>query len=654
MPILSLNQVSRLFGSVQIFANVSLQIERGDRLALVGANGAGKTTMLRLMAGLDKPDAGTVTTSRGLKIGYLPQEAHFRSDRTLKEALLNVFSTLRRQAARLHELEAQLAASGSNPADWQPAVLEEYTTLMARFEEHGGYTYENRVEQVLSGLGFPRDSWDRPAHNLSGGQRTRAHLARLLLESPDLLLLDEPTNHLDLTTTEWLENFLSNWSGGLVIVSHDRYFLDRTTRRTIELINGSLEQYPAPYSRYVELRAERYARHDREFRAQKAEIAKTEDFIRRFKAGQRSKEARGRETRLARVERLHQAPQTDDLHLRLDVSRATGQVILTTLRLRVGFPGKQLLHMPNVQVDRGAKIALIGANGSGKSTLLRTLIGEQPALSGTYQWGVNVEVGYYAQAHEGLDLHHTVLEEIQNVRPMGEEEGRTYLGRFLFSGDDVFKKVGDLSGGERSRVALAKLTLQRANVLLLDEPTNHLDIVARQALESVLRDYPGSLLFVSHDRYFINALANQIWAVEDGIIRMYRGTYNEYLEKRGKGLYQPEQPEPEISSVRRSPDRRQNRLARSAVISAPGASPIRAFDSVRGAVDESLVPVVERLDRLERDERTVLGQIASSATTDLVRLRDLSSTYANLQEGLAAQDDALISALHAMLAAAQE
>jgi ATP-binding cassette subfamily F protein 3 len=487
----------------------------------------------------------------------------------------------------------------------------------------------------------------------------------LLLENPDLLLLDEPTNHLDLSTTEWLENFLASWAGGLIIVSHDRYFLDRTTRRTVEMVDGRLEAYPAPYSRYVELRAERYARQNKEYRAQQEEIAKTEEFIRRFKAGQRSKEARGRETRLARVQRLHKAPEAEDLKLQLETSSATGQIILTTLRLRIGFPGhatpgqertegRQLLHVPNMQLERGAKIALIGPNGSGKSTLLRTLVGEIKPLAGTYQWGVNVDVGYYAQAHEGLNLNHTVLEELQGERTMSEEEARSYLGRFLFSGDDVFKKVGALSGGERSRVALARLTLQRANVLLLDEPTNHLDIGARQAMESVLRAYPGSLIFVSHDRYFINALANQVWAVEDGIIRLYRGTYTDYLEKRDEGLYQPETPEP--AAPRRDGARRQAVGAPAVAMAARPELPLpaRPARGVRGAVDERLLPFLERLDVLEREERSLARQITSPAGVDLARLLELSEAYAGVQEGIAAQDEALIGALRSMLAAPVE
>ena len=656
MPIVALNGVSRFFGAVEIFSGVSLGIERGDRLALVGANGVGKTTLLRLLAGLDRPDKGTVSFSRGLRIGYLPQEARFRSDRTLREAMLGVFTVLRQQATRLRELEAQLEASGSNPAEWQPEVLAEYTTLMAGFEERGGYTIENRVEQVLSGLGFPREAWDQPAQRLSGGQRTRAQLGRLLLEQPDLLLLDEPTNHLDTATAEWLENFLGSWAGGLLIVSHDRYFLDHTTTRTLELVGGALESYPGRYSRYVELRAQRYTRQDKEHRAQQEEIARTEEFIRRFKAGSRAKQAQSREARLTRLERVHKAPRPQDLHLRLDMSGDSGEVILNTLRLRVGFPGHQLLHVPNTQVERGARIALVGPNGAGKSTLLRTLVSELRPLAGVYQWGVNVEVGYYAQGHEKLGMDHTVMEELQGERSMSEEEARSYLARFLFTGDDVLKRVGDLSGGERSRVALARLTLQRANVLLLDEPTNHLDIMARQALEGVLRAYPGSLIFVSHDRYFIDALATAVWAVEGGIIRMYRGGYADYLRNRDKGLFQPELPEPVPPAVG---SRRAGRSSRASSASsqrdvAAGQPLARVRRGPRAAADERLIPVLERLDTLEREEERLLGQITAPGGFDLPHLLSVSEQYAAAQEGLAAQDATLLTTLREMLTSSTE
>jgi len=641
MAVISLQNVSKSFGAKPALIGLSVGFERGERAGLVGANGAGKSTVLRIIAGREKPDAGAVHVARGLRLGYLPQEANFRSDRTLREALVAVFGDLREQATRLRALEERLNSRGANPAAWDAAVLEEYTDLLTRFEERGGYTYEGRVEQVLSGLGFARALWDSPAATLSGGQRTRARLARLLLEEPDFLLLDEPTNHLDLETTEWLETFLTGWRRGLVVVSHDRYFLDKVTRRTVEIVDGKAESYPAPYSRYLYLRAEHYRRQQKEYKTQQAQIAKTEDFIRRYGAGQRAKEARGRQTRLDRVERVEQAPGRRDAlgALRLGAGTRSGEIALSTVRLRIGYPGKSLLALPNVQVARGLRIALIGPNGAGKSTLLRTLVGEIAPLGGSFAWGANVEVGYYAQAHEGLRRDRTVLAEIQDARPMTEEAARSYLGRFIFSGDDVFKAVGDLSGGERSRVALARLTLQRANMLLLDEPTNHLDIASRDALEGVLRDYDGTIVFVSHDRYFIDAVATTIWAVEDGVVRVYPGAYAAYLEARARGL--PPQPALDDTPSPADAARARARARRPTRTPARGDAPVPLLQ-VRDAEVEALVAAARTLE----EGRHGLGsRLVRLQGQTLEGLLGLAEQHARAQEELAASDERLLAAI---------
>ncbi len=648
MAVISLQNVSKAFGAKPVLTGVSVGFERGERVGLVGANGAGKSTVLRVITGREKPDAGVVHVARGLRLGYLPQEANFRSDRTLREALLAVFGDLREGAARLRELEGRLNERGANPAGWDAAVLEEYTDLLARFEERGGYTYEGRVEQVLSGLGFARELWDRPAATLSGGQRTRARLARLLLEEPDYLLLDEPTNHLDLETTEWLETFLTGWRRGLVVVSHDRYFLDKVTRRTVEVIDGKAESYPAPYSRYLYLRAERYRRQQKEYRTQQAHIARTEEFIRRNGAGQRAREARGRQTRLDRVERVAQEPKRRDAlgALRLGAGERSGEVVLSTVRLRIGYPGNSLLALPNVQVARGQRVALIGPNGAGKSTLLRTLIGELPPLGGSFAWGANVEPGYYAQAHEGLRRDRTVLAEVQDARPMGEEAARGYLGRFLFTGDDVFKKVGDLSGGERSRVALARLTLRKANVLLLDEPTNHLDIAARDALEGVLRDYDGAIVFVSHDRYFIDAVATTIWAVEDGVVRVYPGTYSAYLEARARGLPPPQAPEDAPATADAAKERKvPRRPDRAATRRAPDLPLLE----VRDAEVAALVAAARTLEGTRHGLGSRLARLQGRKGQTLDGLVGLAEEHVRAQEELEASDARLIAAIRRRL-----
>jgi ATP-binding cassette subfamily F protein 3 len=406
--------------------------------------------------------------------------------------------------------------------------MEEYGELQATIE-HAGYDFRERIERVLLGLELDRDLWHVPIDNLSGGQRTRANLGRTLLEDADVLLLDEPTNHLDIPAVEWLESYLRDLKRTFLIVAHDRYLLDRVTNRTVEVSLGRTEEYDASYSRFLQLKAERMERQLEEYEAQQEHIARTEEFIRRYGAGQRSKEARGRQKRLNRLERIERPVEDEAVHLRLEPAKRSGELVLEAKRLVAGYPGNPLVTLPGeVVVRRAERVAVIGPNGAGKTTLLRTLIGELEPLEGTIRWGSNTTLGYYSQTLGRLDESRTILEEIQQSRPIGEEEGRGYLGRFLFSGDDVFKSVRVLSGGERSRVALARLILEAPNVLILDEPTNHLDIASRDALQSVLSDFGGTVLFVSHDRYLIDTLAQQLWVVAEGKLRRFAGTYSEY------------------------------------------------------------------------------------------------------------------------------
>jgi ATP-binding cassette subfamily F protein 3 len=372
---------------------------------------------------------------------------------------------------------------------------------------------------------------------LSGGQQTRAALGKLLLQEPEVLLLDEPTNHLDLATLEWLEGYLSSWSGAMVIVAHDRYFLDKVVTRTIELAFGRIEEYPGNYTKYLSLREERMERRQREYDAQQAYIAHTEDFIRRYKAGQRSREARGRQTLLNRMDRVERPQNMPELNFEFAPVIDSGTIVVSTHALEVGYkqPGaadKTLVHINDLNLLRGDRVGLLGPNGAGKTTLLRTLIGELPTLKGHINIGNSVRVGYYSQTHSGLNMERSIVDEIRQVSALSEEGARSFLARFLFSGDDVFKQVGALSGGERSRVALAKLTLQGSNLLILDEPTNHLDLQSRQFLEEVLSEFDGTLLFVSHDRYFIDSLATMIWEIEQGTLTAYQGNYTEYRTRR--------------------------------------------------------------------------------------------------------------------------
>jgi ATP-binding cassette subfamily F protein 3 len=540
MPIINVTQVGKSFGAERIFAGVSFQIEEQDRIGLIGPNGTGKSTLLTLLAGYEEPDEGLIAVARNTRIGYLSQTVDFQPQHTLREEMLTVFAQLR---VWEHELSA-LAQEMALPAVQEDAALHDhllarYDELQSRYEHGGGYTYENRVDQVLHGLGFTQEQQYAPVMHLSGGQQTRAALGKLLLQDVDLLLLDEPTNHLDLTTLEWLEAYLASWKGAMVVVAHDRYFLDSIVTRIIEMAFGRIEEYPGNYSKYLRLREERMERRMREYRAQQTYIAHTEEFIRRYKAGQRSREARGRQTLLNRMERVERPQDFPELHFEFAPLSDSGTVVLSVRKLSVGYGGRKraahppvesnvLVRVADLELLRGDRVGLIGPNGAGKTTLLRTLIGEIPPVSGQVNLGHNVRVGYYAQTHAGLNMERTIIDEIRQVAALSEESTRGFLGRFLFSGDDVFKPIRALSGGERSRVALAKLTLQGSNFLVLDEPTNHLDLQSRQMLEEILNEFEGTLLFVSHDRYFIDRLATKVWAIEGGALLAYLGNYTEY------------------------------------------------------------------------------------------------------------------------------
>lgn len=544
MSILTVTGLSKHFGAQDIFDSVSLQIAHGERTALVGPNGVGKTTLLRILAGLELKSSGQIYRAKGLRIGYLPQEVTLSDgSQTLWELAQSNFTYLHQQAAELRRLEDAMAAT-ADPVE-RDQLLARYGQAQEAFEADGGYTYEHRIRQVLGGLGFDKQDYHRPLCQFSGGQQTRAHLASLLLDAPDLLFLDEPTNHLDLAAVEWLENYLQNWQGAIVVTAHDRYFLDKIVARVWDLSQGRLEVYRGNYSAYVRQRAERWERREREFRQQKTFIAKEEEFIRRNISGQRTKEAQGRRKRLERLERVEPTLREKQLHLNLHTGLRSGDLVLATYDLVVGYEHKaRLFDCPDLEIRRGDRVALIGPNGAGKTTFVKTILKEVEPLAGRVRLGAAVEIGYLAQAHAGLNLGQSVLDEVLSV-PQGGRVGedlligqaRNYLGRFLFSGDDIFKPIGALSGGERARVALAKLALRGANFLVLDEPTIHLDIPSQEILQSVLGDFPGTILLVSHDRYFIDALSTQVWSLEDETLYVSKknaplSAYDAYLADR--------------------------------------------------------------------------------------------------------------------------
>jgi ATP-binding cassette subfamily F protein 3 len=568
--VLTVNDLAKSFGPDEIFRSVSFQVADREHVALVGVNGAGKSTLLRIIAGIDTASEGEIAIARGARVAVLAQEPRFESNRTVRQEAQLAFEEALSALARMQELENAMQSANGEILD---QLFQEYERLSLHFEVAGGFDVEHRTEEVLMGLGFSSEQMNEPVRTLSGGQKTRIALAKALLADPDLLLLDEPTNHLDLGMLDWLEGFLGSWRGAFLVVSHDRYFLDRVTSRTLDLSFGQLEDYPAPYGRYLVLRAERRSRQLQEYEEQQELIARTEEYIRRYKAGQRSREARGRQTRLDRLERLDRPQEHAALTLRVQPTIRSGREVVTASPLRVGYSGsggeRTLLGTPELRVERGNRVAIIGQNGSGKSTLLRTIVGELPPLSGRVGFGTNVKIGYYAQGHEGLPVDGSPLSILIASQPMSEEAARTYLARFLFRGDDVHRPVSALSGGERSRLALACLLVEGANLLILDEPTNHLDIQSRETLEEMLTAYDGTVVFVSHDRFFIDRVATRVWDIAGGQLTAYLGNFSDAARQKAR-LSAPEPAAPRLAPApvakipaERSPARRSGQVSES-------------------------------------------------------------------------------------------
>jgi ATP-binding cassette subfamily F protein 3 len=556
MPVLSATNLSKSFGAQDIFSGVSCAVPHGGRVALVGPNGTGKTTLLRILAGLEEPTTGQVHRMRGLTFGYLPQQAdeQLDSERPVLDEMLTVFADLQTQAAELRRLEEQMA----DPHQ-RDAALERYGALAHKFDHAGGYTYEHRIRQTLSGVGFAPEDFSRPVNQLSGGQKTRALLAKLILQEPGLLLLDEPTNHLDIEAVEWLEGALSDFPGAVVVVAHDRYFLDAVAQSVWELSTGKLETYSGNYSQYAAVRAERMERQKIEYEQQMEQIAKEEEFIRRNMAGQNTRQAQGRLKRLERVERLERPRDQKALKLNLRAALRSGDIVLAARDLVIGYPGDEpLLSVEDLELRRLQRVALWGPNGAGKTTFLRTVLGQLPPLQGQVWLGGSVKPGYLSQMHDGLNPERSILDTLLDVQNLPLEKARGLLGRYLFTGDDVFKPVSLLSGGERSRVALAVLTLQGANFLLLDEPTNHLDLQSQEVLQDVLSDFNGTVLLVSHDRYLVDRLATHLWVIQDQQLEIHEGGYTQYAESRARSAEREKQADKE---TRRQGDKEKEKQA---------------------------------------------------------------------------------------------
>ncbi|RSJ92409.1 ATP-binding cassette domain-containing protein [Streptococcus mitis] len=534
MIILQANKIERSFAGEVLFDNITLQVDERDRIALVGKNGAGKSTLLKILVGEEEPTSGEINKKKDISLSYLAQDSRFESENTIYDEMLHVFDDLRRTEKQLRQMELEMGEKSGEDLD---KLMLDYDRLSENFRQAGGFTYEADIRAILNGFKFDESMWQMKIAELSGGQNTRLALAKMLLEKPNLLVLDEPTNHLDIETIAWLENYLVNYSGALIIVSHDRYFLDKVATITLDLTKHSLDRYVGNYSRFVELKEQKLATEAKNYEKQQKEIAALEDFVNRnLVRASTTKRAQSRRKQLEKMERLDK-PEAGkkSANMTFQSEKTSGNVVLTVENVAIGYDGEILSEPINLDLRKMNAVAIVGPNGIGKSTFIKSIVDQIPFIKGEKRFGANVEVGYYDQTQSKLTPSNTVLDELWNdFKLTPEVEIRNRLGAFLFSGDDVKKSVGMLSGGEKARLLLAKLSMENNNFLILDEPTNHLDIDSKEVLENALIDFDGTLLFVSHDRYFINRVATHVLELSEKGSTLYLGDYDYYVEKKAE------------------------------------------------------------------------------------------------------------------------
>lgn len=534
MIILQANKIERSFAGEVLFDNINLQVDERDRIALVGKNGAGKSTLLKILVGEEELTSGEINKKKDISLSYLAQDSRFESENTIYDEMLHVFDDLRRTEKQLRQMELEMGEKSGEDLD---KLMSDYDRLSENFHQAGGFTYEADIRAILNGFKFDESMWQMKIAELSGGQNTRLALAKMLLERPNLLVLDEPTNHLDIETIAWLENYLVNYSGALIIVSHDRYFLDKVATITLDLTKHSLDRYVGNYSRFVELKEQKLATEAKNYEKQQKEIAALEDFVNRnLVRASTTKRAQSRRKQLEKMERLDK-PEAGkkSANMTFQSEKTSGNVVLTVENAAIGYDGEVLSEPINLDLRKMNAVAIVGPNGIGKSTFIKSIVDQIPFIKGEKRFGANVEVGYYDQTQSKLTPSNTVLDELWNdFKLTPEVEIRNRLGAFLFSGDDVKKSVGMLSGGEKARLLLAKLSMENNNFLILDEPTNHLDIDSKEVLENALIDFDGTLLFVSHDRYFINRVATHVLELSENGSTLYLGDYDYYVDKKAE------------------------------------------------------------------------------------------------------------------------
>ena len=610
MIILQANKIERSFAGEVLFDNVNLQVDERDRIALVGKNGAGKSTLLKILVGEEEPTSGEINKKKDISLSYLAQDSRFESENTIYDEMLHVFDDLLRTEKQLRQMELEM---GQKSGDDLNKLMSDYDRLSENFRQAGGFTYEADIRAILNGFKFDESMWQMKIAELSGGQNTRLALAKMLLEKPNLLVLDEPTNHLDIETIAWLENYLVNYSGALIIVSHDRYFLDKVATITFDLTKHSLDRYVGNYSRFVELKEQKLATEAKNYEKQQKEIAALEDFVNRnLVRASTTKRAQSRRKQLEKMERLDK-PEAGkkSANMTFHSEKTSGNVVLTVENAAIGYDGEILSQPINLDLRKMNAVAIVGPNGIGKSTFIKSIVDQIPFIKGEKRFGANVEVGYYDQTQSKLTPSNTVLDELWNdFKLTPEVEIRNRLGAFLFSGDDVKKSVGMLSGGEKARLLLAKLSMENNNFLILDEPTNHLDIDSKEVLENALIDFDGTLLFVSHDRYFINRVATHVLELSENGTTLYLGDYDYYVEKKAEvEMIQTE----EISTTNQAKE----------------ASPVNDYQAQKESQKEArkLMRQIESLEaeieELESQSQTISEQMLE--TNDAGKLMELQA-----------------------------
>ena len=610
MIILQANKIERSFAGEVLFDNINLQVDERDRIALVGKNGAGKSTLLKILVGEEEPTSGEINKKKDISLSYLAQDSRFESENTIYDVMLHVFDDLRWTEKQLRQMELEMGEKSGEDLD---KLMSDYDRLSENFRQAGGFTYEADIRAILNGFKFDESMWQMKIADLSGGQNTRLALAKMLLEKPNLLVLDEPTNHLDIETIAWLENYLVNYSGALIIVSHDRYFLDKVATITLDLTKHSLDRYVGNYSRFVELKEQKLATEEKNYEKQQKEIAALEDFVNRnLVRASTTKRAQSRRKQLEKMERLDK-PQAGKkaANMTFQSEKTSGNVVLTVENAAVGYDGEVLSEPINLDLRKMNAVAIVGPNGIGKSTFIKSIVDQIPFIKGEKRFGANVEVGYYDQTQSKLTPSNTVLDELWNdFKLTPEVEIRNRLGAFLFSGDDVKKSVGMLSGGEKARLLLAKLSMENNNFLILDEPTNHLDIDSKEVLENALIDFDGTLLFVSHDRYFINRVATHVLELSENGSTLYLGDYDYYVEKKA---------EVEMSQTEEASTSNQ----------AKEASPVNDYQAQKESQKEArkLMRQIENLEaeieELESQSQTISEQMLE--TNDAEKLMELQA-----------------------------